>query len=611
MKYNPVVKLFSSVGGGPHERVFREFTARNIKAGLSSMLSPEQWRSLFSHGKFGRLFARGLTFCGFPIKAFGEALKSSLCETTGAPLSRPVLIVTTNPFFLPHLLVLTRPIHRCAVVPWLFDMYPDALEAAGIYKPWLTKIMTVANHWMIKNADAVVYVGDVPRENAEKRYGSQPNTWMIPTVASQAEFAEAKPALDKELSDWMQGRVIFSYVGNMGLLHDKDTLEKAIPQFLSELDEEMRNKVGFIFAASGANAAKLESAIGESCKDNVKFIGPLPDEPWADLLVKTDVSLATLDDQAKATSVPSKIYSAIAAASIPLAVMSPDAELSRLIAPSGNDADDAAGIIVPVGEVQKLVDAFHKLMDENQREKYLRQVKRLADENDIVVMTDRWCEIFEKILENDREPLGTLLYHGVKRCFDVAAVSAGLAVIWPIILGTGIAVKKNLGSPILFKQMRPGKDGVPFELMKFRSMANAPENVDASHDGERLSEFGKKIRALSLDELPTLFNVLKGDMSLVGPRPLLMSYLDRYNDHQKKRQWVKPGITGWAQVNGRNALSWNEKFDLDVWYVEHASLMLDLRILFKTVSAVLKRSGINHDNSATMPEFMGNEVTDG
>ena len=149
-------------------------------------------------------------------------------------------------------------------------------------------------------------------------------------------------------------------------------------------------------------------------------------------------------------------------------------------------------------------------------------------------------------------------------------------------------------------------DGKPFELFKFRSMANAPEGTDASHDGERLSEFGKKIRALSIDELPTLLNVLKGDMSLVGPRPLLMSYLSRYNDHQMKRQWAKPGVTGWAQVNGRNALSWQEKFDYDVWYVGNASCWLDLKILLKTVLTVLRRSGIEHANSATMPEFMGN-----
>ena len=610
MKYQSIVKMFSSVGGGPHERVIRSLQARNIDSKTEEILSPEQWRSLFSKGKFGRLLARAMSFGAFPLKSLVSALQSSLCESYGAPLKRPVLVVTTNPFFLPHFMILTRPLHRCAVVPWLYDMYPDALEAAGIHKPWLTKIMTAANHWMIANADAVVYLGNVPRESGEKRYGTNPKTWVIPTAASQAEFADVKPALDKDLTEWMNGRIIFSYVGNMGLMHDKDTLEQAIPQFLSQLSNEERQNVGFIFASSGPNSAKLKDAIADKCAENVKFIGPLPDAPWAELMVRTDVALATLTDQAITASVPSKLFSAFASACIPLAVMSPKSEQALLIAPNGNDAPDAAGMVIPVGDVEQLVAAFYQLMDKSKRETYLKQVKRIADENDIEAMTNRWCECFNEVTEHGRDSLSTLIYHGFKRVFDVTAVSAGLAVIWPVLLGTALAVRKNLGEPILFKQMRPGKDGVPFELMKFRSMAVADKDIDASHDGERLSDFGKKIRAMSLDELPTLLNVLKGDMSLVGPRPLLMSYLERYNEHQAKRQWVKPGITGWAQVNGRNTLSWDEKFDLDVWYVEHASLCLDLKILFKTIAAVLNRSGINHDNSATMPEFMGNEATD-
>ncbi|MCL2326781.1 MAG: sugar transferase [Proteobacteria bacterium] len=172
---------------------------------------------------------------------------------------------------------------------------------------------------------------------------------------------------------------------------------------------------------------------------------------------------------------------------------------------------------------------------------------------------------------------------------------------------TALCVRCKLGAPVTFRQQRPGLDGKPFELIKFRSMRVASGIIDAARDAERLTAFGKKIRALSLDELPTLWNVLRGDMSLVGPRPLLMAYLDRYSAHQARRQWVKPGITGWAQVNGRNALSWSEKFDLDVWYVEHASPLLDIKILLKTIETVLTRRGVSHAASATMPEFMGDD----
>ena len=226
--------------------------------------------------------------------------------------------------------------------------------------------------------------------------------------------------------------------------------------------------------------------------------------------------------------------------------------------------------------------------------------------NDVETACTSWSSCFDAVVDSLPKPWRTAVYHGLKRGFDLAASGAVLAAVWPLIALTAVGVRVNLGTPIFFRQQRPGLDGRPFELLKFRSMSNAPAGTDASHDGERLSEFGKKIRALSLDELPTLLNVLKGDMSLVGPRPLLMSYLERYDEVQIKRQWAKPGVTGWAQVNGRNALSWEEKFRYDVWYVENAGVLLDLRILLLTVLTVLRRSGIQHAGSATMPEFMGN-----
>ncbi|HYJ80566.1 MAG TPA: sugar transferase [Longimicrobiaceae bacterium] len=166
------------------------------------------------------------------------------------------------------------------------------------------------------------------------------------------------------------------------------------------------------------------------------------------------------------------------------------------------------------------------------------------------------------------------------------------------------------GPPVLFRQARPGRDGVVFELVKFRTM----RHPDATHvtDADRLTSVGRFLRSTSLDELPTLWNVVRGDMSLVGPRPLLMQYLERYDPEQARRHEVRPGVTGWVQVNGRNALSWDEKFALDVWYVDHVSLLLDLRILLGTLGAVLARKGISAGGQATMPEFMGNaerEVT--
>jgi lipopolysaccharide/colanic/teichoic acid biosynthesis glycosyltransferase len=194
----------------------------------------------------------------------------------------------------------------------------------------------------------------------------------------------------------------------------------------------------------------------------------------------------------------------------------------------------------------------------------------------------------------------------VKRAIDVAVAGTALAAAAPVLGAAALAVRLSMGSPVLFKQKRPGKNAKPFEVLKLRTMSNAR---DASgrllSDEERLTRVGRFIRETSLDELPQLINVLRGDMSLVGPRPLLMQYLARYSPEQARRHDVLPGITGWAQISGRNTVAWDERFALDVWYVDHWSLGLDLEILARTLGAVVKRSGISEEGQATMTEFMG------
>ena len=196
--------------------------------------------------------------------------------------------------------------------------------------------------------------------------------------------------------------------------------------------------------------------------------------------------------------------------------------------------------------------------------------------------------------------------HSGKRLLDVTASSIGLALLSPVLVGLGMAVRANLGSPVLYRQTRPGHLGCPFEMVKFRTMTDArgPDG-NPLPDVDRLTPFGRFLRSSSLDELPELWNVLKGDMSLVGPRPLLMRYLDRYTPKQARRHEVRPGITGLAQVSGRNALSWEDKFALDVWYVDNCSLALDLKILVQTILKVVQRDGVSAADHATMPEFTG------
>lgn len=184
----------------------------------------------------------------------------------------------------------------------------------------------------------------------------------------------------------------------------------------------------------------------------------------------------------------------------------------------------------------------------------------------------------------------------------------GLILFAPVFLLLAILIRRQMGSPVFFRQTRPGKDGQPFEMLKFRTMRDAigPDGRPLP-DAERMTRLGQKLRSSSLDELPELWNVLKGDMSLVGPRPLLMEYLPLYNEEQSRRHEVKPGVTGWAQINGRNAISWEQKFALDVWYVDSQTLWLDLKVIWLTIWKVLKRDGISAKGEATMPKFVGTE----
>jgi lipopolysaccharide/colanic/teichoic acid biosynthesis glycosyltransferase len=221
----------------------------------------------------------------------------------------------------------------------------------------------------------------------------------------------------------------------------------------------------------------------------------------------------------------------------------------------------------------------------------------------------------ERVAGVERAPAGPAgaRRDSVKRLFDVVFAGAALVLLSPLIVGTAVAVRLRLGSPVLFRQERPGLHAKPFTMVKFRSMLNAvDEDGQPLEDIYRMTPFGRRLRSMSLDELPELWNVLRGDMSLVGPRPLLMRYVGRYTPEQMRRHEVRPGITGLAQVGGRNALTWEQKFGLDLRYVDEHDLRMDLSILWRTLKVVVLREGIRHDDEGgdDMPEYMGSAATD-
>ncbi len=198
------------------------------------------------------------------------------------------------------------------------------------------------------------------------------------------------------------------------------------------------------------------------------------------------------------------------------------------------------------------------------------------------------------------------MHLSMKRLFDITASALGFAALSPVLIGVAVSARLKLGSPVLFRQVRPGLHARPFTMLKFRTMTDGRDAAgNLLPDADRLPPFGQFLRRTSLDELPELWNVLRGDMSLVGPRPLLMEYLDRYTPEQARRHEVRPGVTGWAQVNGRNEVPWEERLAMDVWYVDNQSLVLDLKILWMTLSRVFKREGVSAAGHVTMPKFEG------
>jgi lipopolysaccharide/colanic/teichoic acid biosynthesis glycosyltransferase len=280
--------------------------------------------------------------------------------------------------------------------------------------------------------------------------------------------------------------------------------------------------------------------------------------------------------------------------------------------------DGVTGFIVPVGDTRALAAALDKLLrnPELRIEMGLAGQERVKREFRHEVVLDRWVSEYKRALQIAAERRKRVHRQrgwrlGLKRALDVGVALAGLILVSPLMLVTATTVFLSMGPPVIFRQQRPGKDKVPFTLFKFRTMGDERDKSGRLlPDAERLTLLGRIMRAMSLDELPQLWNVLKGDLSLVGPRPLLMEYLGRYTPEQMRRHEVLPGITGWAQVNGRNALNWPEKFNLDVWYVDHWSLALDLRILWRTLWQVVTRRGISQQGHATMPEFNPGEALD-
>lgn len=570
------VTLFaSSVGGGPLERLVARLRREGRNVVLDSLYDPEEWRGAMSTGRLARMLARAGGVVLYPVLVNLRALRGKV----------GTLVVTTNPASLPVVTVLLRPLHRSRIVVLVYDLYPEALEAAGLLEVGsvASRIGVALNRLWVRRADAVVFIGQSLMEHAVARYGKPTKGVVIETGADTTEFPGGARA---------QERIVVSYVGNMGAMHDWQTLASS----LAELDEELQaSSVEVVVAASGAGAACLREKL-TGCRA-VTFTGPLEDEEWRRLLSRTSISVVTLRNGAEKTCIPSKAFSALAAGCALLVVAPLSSDLSALV-----ERHDCGRAVVP-GDVAGLSRALREMVHDRSELERARKAARHAAEAcyDVGRLAQEWHALL-----NDTRGRGvSRLYPPLKRTLDVLVSGGALVAAAPALAVIAGAILIKMGRPVLFVRERPGRDGRLFRLLKFRTMTLSSEEEDPARDGDRLTPLGAFLRRSSLDELPSLINVLRGDMSLVGPRPLLTRYLERYSASQARRHEVTPGLTGLAQVSGRNTLSWEKKLELDVWYVDNRSLRLDLEILARTVLCVLRREGISQDGHATMPEFMG------
>lgn len=481
------------------------------------------------------------------------------------------------------------------------DLWPDTIAATGMLSGGLMLgLIGRFCRFVYRKADRLVVLSPgfrktmidrgVSESRVELIYNWAPNQVLV--TPSSAEASGAK----------QPGEFQVLFAGTMGMAQALDAVLDAASECAMTVPHAR-----FVFVGGGVDRDRLERRAVELSLPNVKFVPMQPLSAMGAIFAAADALLVHLkDDPLFSITIPSKTQAYLAAGR-PL-IMAVLGDAADLVKRAG------AGVLAKPQDAHSLAEAVRELasLPAYEREHLGSAGKAFYEkELSIEVAVDKFQRIFDDVggQRHNAAVCYTLL---IKRAIDIAGAAIALVLSGPLIAAAALAIRLTMGRPSFFRQERPGLNARPFTLLKLRTMNQA---VDAAGtvlpDGERLTGLGRLLRKTSLDELPQLWNVLTGAMSLVGPRPLLPAYVSRYTGHQSRRHEVKPGITGSAQVNGRNALTWEEKFDLDVWYVDHWSLCLDLQILWRTLRKVWQRDGISQTGHATMPEFLGSTLETG
>jgi lipopolysaccharide/colanic/teichoic acid biosynthesis glycosyltransferase len=538
------------------------------------------WRC-YTYSALHRSFPRRLfAFLSFMVSSFLAGLKVPNVD----------LIWGTSPPIFQGLTALV--LARVKRTPFLFevrDLWPDfAIDLGVLRQPLLIKLSRGLEKLLYRKADRIIV--NSPGFLQHLRNCGVEEARMA-TVVNSVDATQFDPSGRGEAlrREWgLEEKCIALYAGAHGLANDLETLLEAAAILKGE------SAIHFVLVGDGKEKSNLMRWAESRGLGNVLFLPAQPKARMPQILAASDICIAILKNIPRfTTTFPNKVFDYMAAGRP--TVLAIDGVIRQVI----ESAD--GGTFSPPGDPQSLADAvlalsrdpaLRKRQGQNARGYALAHFER-----------ERQAQDLERIIGRMRS---RRTYRG-KRLLDLLLSLTAMIILLPILVLVAFLVRITLGPPVLFRQQRPGWRGRPFSLLKFRTMTNSSDLGGIPlPDAERLPAFGRFLRSTSLDELPELINVLRGEMSLVGPRPLLMQYLDRYTREQMRRHEVRPGITGWAQVNGRNALTWQQKFALDVWYVDHQSLWLDLKIMALTAWRILKREGINQPGQATAQEFMGN-----
>lgn len=476
------------------------------------------------------------------------------------------------------------------------DLWPDTVAASGmISNPVALGLLGGLCKFVYRCASHITVLSPGFKEMLARRGIPSGKVDVIYNWCDEAALKSPCPCVERLGS---ADRFCILYAGTMGFAQDLDSVLLA-----AQICQTTMPTAEFLFMGGGVDQSRLERMAGKMKLHNVRFLPRQPMQAMGGILAGADALLVHLkDDPLFRITIPSKTQAYLAAGRpILMGVRGDAADLVK---------QSQSGVLCKPSDFQRIADAVKKLasagperlaaMGRNGREFYNRELS-------VSIGVEKFVKVFEAVadLEPDMHNRQSGSRFWVKKLFDRIVAFVGIIVLSPVFIGVSVLVWLSMGRPILFQQRRPGKFARPFLLFKFRTMLDQRDGSGKLlSDAARLTRVGRFLRATSLDELPQLWNVLRGDISLVGPRPLLMEYLARYSPEQARRHDVIPGITGWAQINGRNALSWEEKFSLDVWYVENWNLRLDICILAMTLRRVFERDGISSQGHATMPEFV-------